>query len=226
MQFRRKVLETYRSEEEQIEVLKKWWQENGFSIIASIAVALAIVFGWQFWQKSEQSQVDNASIAYQEMLEAIGGLETNSDDIKIATIDHMAENLKANYAGSGYSHFAALFKARQAVEDGELAAAEEELRWVLANKPIAEVELLTSLRLAKVLFAQERGDEAMALVSRSDTGVFAYSYLELKGDMLVHNDDHQGAFDAYTQALAEVTRLKIPEPQTLAVKLGYAKSFL
>lgn len=216
----------YRTDEEQVEVLKKWWKENGSSTLISIAVALAVVFGWRTWQDSQQANIDNASFAYQELLEAIAAVEADPDDIKIATVDFMAQELKDNYSGSGYSLFAALLKARQAVNDDDFVSAEEELNWVLANNPSHEMILVTELRLAKVLHQQSKTDEALALLARTDTGAFTHAFLELKGDILVNEEDYQGAVDAYTSAEAEVALLAMQPPQTLALKLAYAKSFL
>lgn len=219
-------MDTFRSDEEQVEALKNWWQENGVSTLVSIGVAIAIIFGWRTWQGNQQAYVDNASFSYQQLLEAVAQLETNGNDIQIATVDHMAETIKADYSETGYSHFAAFFKARQAVEDNDLPAAEEELGWILANKPNAEMQLITELRLAKVLFAQQQTDAALALLNRSDTGAFTHAFLELKGDLLVNTGDHQGAFDAFTQSKVEIEALGMSEPQTLTVKTAYAKSFL
>ena len=216
----------YRTDEEQVEVLKKWWKENGSSTLISIAVALAVVFSWRTWQDSQQANIDNASFAYQELLEAIAAVEADPDDIKIATVDFMAQELKENYSGSGYSLFAALLKARQAVNDDDLVSAEEELNWVLANNSSHEMTLVTELRLAKVLHQQSKTDEALALLARTDTGAFTHAFLELKGDILVNEEDYQGAVDAYASAEAEVALLAMQPPQTLALKLAYAKSFL
>lgn len=216
----------YRTDDEQVEVLKNWWKENGSSTLISIAVALALVFSWRTWQDSQQANIDNASFAYQELLDAVSAVEADPDDIKIATVDFIAENLKENYSGSGYSNFAAFLKAHQAVKDDDLVTAEEELRWVLNNNPSTEMALVTELRLAKVLFAQNKADEAKALLAREDTGAFAHAFLELKGDMLVNEEDYQGAVDAYTAAEMAVQALIMKPPQTLAMKLTYAKSFL
>ena len=69
-------------------------------------------------------------------------------------------------------------------------------------------------------------DEAKALLAREDTGAFTHAFLELKGDMLVNEEDYQGAVDAYTAAEMAVQALIMRPPQTLAMKLAYAKSFL
>ena len=40
-------MEQYRTEEEQVEALKKWWEENGRSTVVAVIVALGLGFGWQ-----------------------------------------------------------------------------------------------------------------------------------------------------------------------------------
>ena len=40
------------TEEEQIALIKEWWQRNGKPIMTGGVLALVIVFGWQAWQKS------------------------------------------------------------------------------------------------------------------------------------------------------------------------------
>ena len=49
-------MEPYNTEEEQVEALRRWWDENGRSTIAAIVIALAAGFGWQAWQKHDQGQ--------------------------------------------------------------------------------------------------------------------------------------------------------------------------
>ena len=43
-----------RSEEEQLEVVKRWWKENGTSLIAGAVLAAAGVFGWNAWQTTKR----------------------------------------------------------------------------------------------------------------------------------------------------------------------------
>ena len=37
------------TEEEQIAQLKEWWQRNGKPLLAGGVLAVAGVFGWQYW---------------------------------------------------------------------------------------------------------------------------------------------------------------------------------
>ena len=49
-------MEQYRTEEEQVEALRRWWNENGKSTVAVIVIALAAGLGWQAWQRESGNQ--------------------------------------------------------------------------------------------------------------------------------------------------------------------------
>ena len=40
-------METYNTEEEQVEALRRWWDENVKSVIAGIILALGVSGGWK-----------------------------------------------------------------------------------------------------------------------------------------------------------------------------------
>ena len=48
------------SEEEQVEQLKRFWQDYGTPILVGISLALAVFAGWRFWQ---QSQIEASAAA-------------------------------------------------------------------------------------------------------------------------------------------------------------------
>ncbi len=220
-------MEAYRTDEEQVEALKKWWKENGVSIVISVLLAVSAVFGWKAWQQNQQITLEAGSYAYQKLLEAVYAAESEPDDIKIATVDHLAQSLKDKHSGAAYAHFAAFFKAQQAVKDDDLSLAESELRWVLANDPVREVQLTAELRLAKVLFAQGNVSKALEILDRgTEASAFAPAFLEAKGDILLSQGDYQQAVEAYTQSQKKVESLKMPNLQVLVSKLAYAKSYL
>ncbi len=58
------------TEEEQIALIKEWWQRNGKPLLVGGALALVIVFGWQAWQKHQVNQAYTSSVLYQQLLEA------------------------------------------------------------------------------------------------------------------------------------------------------------
>ena len=57
-----------RSEEEQLDVAKRWWKENGTSLIAGAVLAAAGVFGWNAWQNYQEGQSEAASARYQQLV--------------------------------------------------------------------------------------------------------------------------------------------------------------
>ncbi|MDX1713508.1 MAG: tetratricopeptide repeat protein, partial [Halomonas venusta] len=68
-----------RSEEEQLEVIKRWWKENGTSLIAGAVLAAAGVFGWNAWQNYQEGQAEAASVRYQQLVNMTAG-NTLADD--------------------------------------------------------------------------------------------------------------------------------------------------
>ena len=57
------------SDEEQLEVLKNWWKENGQSIVIAIALAFFGYFGFKSWEAKIKSAGEEASAIYQQLLD-------------------------------------------------------------------------------------------------------------------------------------------------------------
>jgi predicted negative regulator of RcsB-dependent stress response len=218
-------LDIYKTEDEQVQALKKWWSDNGASTVVSIVVALAVVFGWRGWQDQQRAQVDAASYAYDALMVAVSDVASDPSDINIAKAEHLAETLKTDYSDSGFAQFAALFKARQAVQDKDWGVAESELRWVLNNEPGIEMRLLTELRLAKVQFSSGEVEAALNTLDQ-DASAFAPQFAELRGDILQAEKNYSAAYAAYQSARDMAEAVNMPVPPLVESKLGYVKSFL
>ena len=190
-------MEEYRSEDEQVEALKRWWRENGVSTITAVALALAGVLGWQAWQKHEQTTTESASMVYQNLLQA---LETESKDSHTTAIT-LSDTLKRDFDGTRYALLGQLAKARLALESGDVATAEAELRAVLGAKPDPAVAGLASLRLARVLAAKPAAEEALALLETPPAPGFAAPFAEARGDILATQGKQEDARKAYAEAL-------------------------
>jgi predicted negative regulator of RcsB-dependent stress response len=212
--------ESYRTEEEQVEALKNWWKESGRSILAWIVAAIIAVFGWQAWQKQQQSSQEAASAVYQNLLSAVANKEDS------VTAPHLAETLRNDFSGTAYSHFAALYQAQFAVEANDLAAAESHLDWVLEQSATAEVHIQATLRLARLKYAQEKYDEALLLLETDPQG-FAASYEEVKGDILRAQGNLQEAMAAYLKAQSLGLSQQVPvKNSVLLIKLQQLQSEL
>jgi predicted negative regulator of RcsB-dependent stress response len=191
-----------RTEEEQVQALKAWWDENGKSLLLGIAVALAAVMGWKAWQQQESVQAENASILYQNLLDSVvGAIGPQQNEAKLATANHLNGQLKADYEGSAYANYAALIMARVAVDQNELDKALVELDWVLANQPTESMYALASIRKVKVIAAQGDLDKALSLVDAIPVAGYEVSLNELKGDLFLAKGEKAKARAAYKMAL-------------------------
>ena len=184
------------TEEQQIADLKKWWSENGTSIIVGVALGLAGVFGFRAWLAYQENLAGQASTIYAVMQQ---GLER--DDRQL--VSERADILISQYNSTPYAALAALALAKISLEEGDLDAAGGQLQWVLDNGKLDAVRDATRLRLARVLIAQQKPDEAEALLQQPrTTTAFDNLYDEVSGDIYSVRGDSTAASEAYQRALA------------------------
>lgn len=187
------------SEDEQIQELKKWWQENGKSTVISVLVVLAGIFGWQSWQTQKNAEMEAGSMIYQNLLAAVSANNGQLNPSQLATARHLADTLKTDFPDSTYATYSALFNAQFAVNEKNLELAAEELNWALSRDMDADLRKLAGLRLARVYSAQEKYDDALALLA-IDAGVYAASYEEVMGDIYKAQGQLDKALLSYQKA--------------------------
>ncbi len=193
-------MDEYRTEEEQVEALRRWWDENGKSTVAAVVVALAAGLGWQAFGDYQERQTQQASDMYQSLTRSIG--DKRGADVPQQSLE-LAGQIKRNFASSTYAQFAALHLAAIHVERGELEEAEAELRWVLGKADAgSDTHRITQLRLARVLAARGEVDQALAIIDGAGEGAFGASYAAAKGDILLGEGRRDEAKVAYMQAFA------------------------
>lgn len=198
-------MDVYRTEEEQVEALKRWWQENGKSIIVGLVLALVAVYGYRAWNDHQQTQGEAASNLYLDLMDAVAVNEETPNEANAATVTHLIGQLKSEYENSTYAVYAALMAAKQAVVKKDMVAAEQELQWAMdntdANSPIF---LIARLRLARVIAAQggeDNAQRAIELLDSADPGAYLASFEEAKGDIYLTIGRRDEARQAYKKAL-------------------------
>jgi predicted negative regulator of RcsB-dependent stress response len=184
------------TEEEQLAQIKEWWQRNGKPLLMGGALALVLVFGWQFWQKHQLNQAQSASTIYQQLLNA--ALEEGKADT--AEVSRLGNLLQKEFAGSHYAQYGSLFVAKVAVESGRLDEAATELQAVLDKPADKALEELARQRLARILAAQDKAEEGLALLEGDAVEAFAAGREELRGDLLVKLERPDEAHAAYSKA--------------------------
>lgn len=198
-------MESYRTEEEQVEALRRWWQENGRSTIMAIVIALSAGFGWQAWKSYDQQSTENASNIYQALLQSITVQDPTVEQQAVSA--DLAVQLKDEYERSSYAQFAALHLASMAVSSDKLDDAETELRWVLSHADKGgDVAQVTELRLARVLAAKGQEDQALEILQRAGSVAYAASYAMARGDVLLQMGRTDEARDAYADAQSLVAQ--------------------
>jgi predicted negative regulator of RcsB-dependent stress response len=181
------------AEEETIESLKKWWDENGKQLMLAIVVVVGGYGSWTLWQGSKTASSDAASDLYEEVLGlAINEQTSTINDEDAAQIIALAAELRQEHSSTIYARYSALFSAQQQVMAGDLDAAEETLLWITEN-PLTGLfveqdeglMLTANLRLGRVLLANGDNDGALAVVSSLAPKTFEAGYAELQGDVYV-----------------------------------------
>ena len=208
-------------DDEQVEALKRWWDENGKSTMVAVALAVAGTVGWQQYQGWTVSQAERASEVWESMQQVLATASPDAEQDARA----MALLLKEDFGGSAYAQFAALRLAALDVAAGELDAAEAELRWALAKAgPQTELGQLIQLRLARVLAAQEKEDAALAILE-SGGNAYSAAYAMARGDIHMAAGRDQQALDAYLEARSALLALGNP-PGILDIKINTLESRL
>jgi predicted negative regulator of RcsB-dependent stress response len=201
-------MSTYRTEEEQVEAIKKWWKENGRSVVGGIVLGFAIIGGWQGWQGYQRDQGESASMLFDAMRQAS----------RAGVQDQAIENGKrmiGEYGSTAYASFAGLELARLAYERGEKAAARQHLEWVVGNAPDAAIAETARLRLGHVLLDMQDFAALDGVLAQAPLAAFAGEFAALRGDAAVARGDREAAREAYRQALV----LGVEDETLLRMKL-------
>ena len=192
------MVDTYRTEEEQIEAIKRWWKSDGMQTVGLIVLVACLYFAWQWWQGYSHNKAIAASDVFQQLVEADTAVLNGAGDAQaLALID----TLKTEHSGT-YSVYAALYAAKYAVQREDLATAESELKWALEQSPTEELEELARLRLARVLFAQNKRIEALSELRFDGLEAWHMKKYDLQGDIYLAENEPAQAKIAYEKALS------------------------
>lgn len=199
------------AEEETIESLKKWWEDNGRQLMILVVLVFATFTAWLVWTNSQNASIDSASDMYEEILSLAisdaGQPGTLLLPLDSARIISLGEMLRGEHGSSTYAKLGSLFAAQQSVQNDDLEGAETSLQWILDNEQgglLSEADegliLTASLRLGRVILAKGDAERALALVNNLDPKTFEASYSELRGDIYIAMGREVDARDAYIAA--------------------------
>jgi len=198
-------MDSYQTEEEQVESIKKWWADNSRSIIFGVALGLIGLFGWQSWQEKTRTSTLEASDVYQQLVQT---MKASKFDEAI----QLANEINEKYDDTPYAALAGLHKAKAQVETANRTAAVESLEKVAKTASNQSIQHIARVRAFKLRIANGDMSGVIAdidsLLAEEDglkPGEFISQYDALKGDAYRLLGDTEKARSAYIAALRKAT---------------------
>jgi predicted negative regulator of RcsB-dependent stress response len=186
-------MDTYETEEQQVEAIKKWWADNYKMVIALSIIGLGSIIGVQKYKEQKLITAQTASLEYDHILSSV---VENRD----AVISQQVDTMLNEYETFPYAALSAMLEAKQMIAAQKFPEAEEKFQWVIKHSQAANLQHIARVRLATLMSAQGKNKAALSILN-TEQGKFKASYLEVKGDILVALKRIEDARSAYDQAL-------------------------
>jgi predicted negative regulator of RcsB-dependent stress response len=202
-------VDIYASDEEKGEDIKRWWRENGLSVIVGLALGIAVLIGGRYWLSQEQMLSASASDLYQQTKQLIAAG-------KAADAEAAVDKLFSTYSSTPYAIFAAFEMANYNVKNGDIETAKPYLNWVIGHGKLEGQIDIARLRLGQLLLGQGDAEKALVVAKQAGTIAFKSLFNELKGDIYIAENKLSEAANAYRSALSLLDK---NEPRSLVLKL-------
>jgi predicted negative regulator of RcsB-dependent stress response len=184
-------------EHEQSERVRGWLRQNGSSLITGIALGLALVFGWQWWQgRGERHKVEAAG-----QYETLGQAVESKDATKVKLL---STQVREKFEDTGYADLAVLRQAAFLHENGK---DDEALALLRAERPkVTDTGLaeLIDIRIARLLLISGKADDAAKELAKLSAPQFPQVVDELGGDIAVAQGKRDEARKRYESALGKL----------------------
>ena len=179
------------TEEEQVEQIKKWWNNNGKQIIAGAVIGLAGIWGWNTYSDYQDKQSLNARSLY---------LSFASDSNNLGAYD----KLTTDFSSSSYSDQAILLMAKYLFDAGSYTQALGVIK-PLINNSSSVIATTAALRVASIYLQLGQHDQALLILKgQSDDGFSGLIY-NLMGDIYLDLGSRTEAQKYYSLAINNVT---------------------
>lgn len=186
-------MDVYNSEEQQVEAIKSWWQENGKSIIAGVVIGFVGLFGWRYYNSYVQQQSETSAAEYQQTMQLLAEQHEKG-------FEPVAKFI-ANHSNDTYGDLAALQLSAEAVKANKFELAVEQLRRVAEHGADDEFKPVAGVRLARVLLAMNKPADALKALESVTAEQYKATVAEVRGDALLASAQPDKAREAYAAAL-------------------------
>jgi predicted negative regulator of RcsB-dependent stress response len=184
-------------EQEKLDDLKAWWEQNSKYVSAAVLVVALVVIGVQGWRWYQRTQAEQASVLYQAVSQA-----AKANDVSKAK--EPASQIVDRFARTAYAPRAALLYAKMLYDSGDKAGARAQLQWVVDQASADELKAIARFRLAQAMLDEKQYDDALKTLDVKTDDAFAGLFADLKGDILAAAGKSAEAKSAYETALAKI----------------------
>ncbi|ALO35816.1 hypothetical protein CMT41_14630 [Colwellia sp. MT41] len=187
-------MEIYQTEEQQVEAIKGYWQKNGNTIVAGIALGFAGFVGFNFYLDDKLEQELAVSDSYQTLMEQSGK--------DFAAFTANGEKFISEHGNNSYVSLTALALAKESASHKDWTQVEKQLTIAIESAPTDGIKAIASLRLARVQVQLEQYSQAFTTLNNNLPVSFTAAIEEIKGDAYLQQGKKDLARNAYQAALA------------------------
>lgn len=186
-------MDIYQTEEQQVEAIKKFWQNNKKTIFLVAILFTAGYFGMKYYNHHKQIVLTDASNEFVKLLNATQA----KDD---AAIKNYGDTLQTKFKNTAYAELTALELAKVAVINKDFKAAEDQLLWMINKNKKGPLYHIAVIRLSRLYRNNGEYEKALQLLNNNPNG-FSALYDEVKGDIYMDKNDLNAAKKLYSEAL-------------------------
>jgi len=205
-------LEGYTTETEQLQAIKKWWDQNAKWVIGGLVIAALVVGGWRLWGYWQGKRAAEAAGLYAAVVQAEG--QGNN-----AAVDAAAKKVLHAYPDTAYGALAALALAKSQFAQQHLSDAIDSLRGVIKHSPDAGLAIIARIRIARIQLQRGNAKEALDVLKGQEQGAFAATVQSLRGDAFMQLGQTEAARNAFQQGL-KATETSSGLHQLLSLRLA------
>ena len=183
----------YLSDEEQVERLKNWWNENGTFFVVGLLASILAIGGWNYYGSYKNEIGEQSSQSYRDYLE-----------LEVDNRSGAAEKLAQEFSGSAVHILLLLDQAEEKISGGDISGAESLLIEAVDGSNDNLLLDLSRIRLAKVQYQLKKSKEALGTLQKIKSKGYLSWALEIKGDIHVDLGELELAHQSYEAASKEL----------------------
>ena len=169
-------MSVYMTEDEQLEVIKKWWKRHGNKVTTVLSIVLVCIAGFRYMNWHHAKLTQQASIAYENMM-----IASSNENIK--SVRAYANELIKDFGDSVYADVAHMTLAKIYISKDKLDQAQSELQVVASKSNMPALKQIAKIRIARILAAGKSYTNALSELSSVEDNAYLPVINELKGDI-------------------------------------------